>query len=261
MYPVSEEQLHAYVDNELPAAQRMEVEHYLAEHPEALAQVEVWREQKRQLHALYDPLLAQAHDFEVPVRRNWHGVWRRSWPALAASCATLAVGLAGGWFGHERVMIVRNGDPGRNFAAHAAVAHAAYSPEVRHPVEVPAEQEAHLVNWLSKRLAAPVRAPHLASAGWDLLGGRLLPGEPGPVAQFMYQDRGGRRITLLVSHKAAPAGNSSAFRYEQRQQIGVFYWVDGAYNYALSAELPRAELLTLADAVYRELNRDPAATH
>jgi len=259
MNPVSEEQLHAYVDNELPAAQRLEVEQYLTAHPEAQARVEAWRDQKRQLHLLYDPVLGAAHDLHVPVEGAWRQSWRRAWPALAAGITTLAVGLAGGWFGHERLAGTRNGDPGRIFAANAAMAHAAYVPEVRHPVEVPAEQEAHLVNWLSKRLAAPVKVPHLATAGWDLLGGRLLPGEPGPLAQFMYQDRNGRRLTLMVSHKAAPAGSSSAFRYEQRERIGVFYWVDGTYNYALSADLPRAELLTLADAVYRELNREPAA--
>ncbi len=254
MKPLSEDQLHAYVDNELPATARLDVEQALAEDPHARASVNAWREHKRMLHARFDPVLSAPHEMHVPVRSAWRG----SWPALAASLAALTVGLVGGWVGHDRFAptTVTADDGGRSFAASAALAHAVFVPEVRHAVEVPADQETHLVNWLSKRLAAPVRVPHLAPAGWDLLGGRLLPGEPGPLAQFMYQDKGGRRLTLLVSHKAAPEVATSAFRYEQRKHIGVFYWVDGAYNYALSADLPRAELLALADAVYQELSRN-----
>lgn len=256
MNTLNEAQLHAYVDGELPDDERAAIEAALAVDADAQARVAAWREQKRALHALYDPLLTAPHDLGLAVR----GQRRWSWQALAAGVASLAVGLAGGWFGHERVGTGRpvTAEAGRNFAESAAVAHALYVPEARHPVEVPADQEAHLVAWLSKRLAAPVRAPHLGNAGWELLGGRLLPGEGGPLAQFMYQDKGGRRLTLVVSHKAAPVGNSSAFRYEQREQVAVFYWVDGAYNYALSAELPRPELLSLADAVYNELSRQPA---
>jgi len=255
MKPVSEDQLHAYVDNELPATARLDVEQALAECPLSKASVNVWREQKRMLHARFDPVLSAPHELYVPVRSAWRG----SWQALAASVAALAVGLVAGWVGHDRYAHTTTAvadDSARRFAASAVLAHAVFVPEVRHAVEVPADQETHLVNWLSKRLAAPVRVPHLAPTGWDLLGGRLLPGEPGPLAQFMYQDKGGRRLTLLVSHKVAPEGATSAFRYEQRERIGVFYWVDGAYNYALSADLPRAELLALADTVYQELSRN-----
>jgi len=253
MKPVSEDQLHAYVDNELPAAARLAVEQCLADDPQASASVSAWREQKRLLHAIYDPVLAAPHSLRVPARsaRPW------SWRALAASGAALAVGLTVGWMAHDRVYPERPRlvDAARNFANTAAIAHSVYMPEVRHPVEVTADQEQHLVNWLSRRLSAPLKVPHLAESGWDLLGGRLLPGDTGPLAQFMYQDAGGRRLTLMVSTKAAPAGGTSAFRYEQRDRIGVFYWVDGSYNYALSADLPRTELLKLADAVYRELSR------
>ena len=50
-------------------------------------------------------------------------------------------------------------------AREAALAHVAYVPEVRHPVEVTAAEEKHLVAWLSKRLDAPLRAPSLVSPG------------------------------------------------------------------------------------------------
>lgn len=58
-------------------------------------------------------------------------------------------------------------------------ARAVYSPEVRHPVEVWALQEDHLVAWLSKRLDTTLKCPSLAELGYELVGVRLLSGEMG----------------------------------------------------------------------------------
>src|SRR5207237_10372219 len=87
------------------------------------------------------------------------------------------------------------------FARRAAVAHATYSPEVRHPVEVGADDEQHLVNWLSKRLGVKVRAPKLEDAGMSLVGGRLLPGDDGPVEQVMSQAMNGGRLSLYMRYR------------------------------------------------------------
>jgi anti-sigma factor RsiW len=128
-----------------------------------------------------------------------------------------------------------------------------YSPEVRHPVEVGADQETHLVNWLSKRLGAQLKVPHLGSIGYTLVGGRLLPGERGPVAQFMYQDGKGQRLTLYVRTNPDDT-RETAFRFAQENKVGVFYWLDHKLGYALSGEVEKAELLRVATAVYRQLN-------
>ena len=100
------------------------------------------------------------------------------------------------------------------FAQQAASAHVVYTPEVLHPVEVGADQEAHLVKWLSKRLGADIKAPSLVSVGYQLLGGRLLPGDSGPAAQFMYNNESGKRLTLYVRTKAKD-NEATEFRFEQ----------------------------------------------
>jgi len=133
----------------------------------------------------------------------------------------------------------------------AVLAHAVYVPEVRHPVEVGADQEAHLVQWLSKRLGTAVRVPDLQTAGFKLVGGRLLPGETGPAAQFMYQDGAGRRVTLYLRHGSDP--RETAFRYAREGNVSAFYWVDRGAGYALAGDLPREDLLALAEAAYRQL--------
>ncbi len=139
-------------------------------------------------------------------------------------------------------------------ARRAAIAHATYSPEVRHPVEVGADQEAHLVAWLSKRLGAPLRAPKLEDVGYSLVGGRLLPGENGPVAHFMYQCNQGTRVTLYVRTEASN-NRETAFRYAKEGNVRVFYWVDRKLGYALSsADISKEDLFKVANAVYRQLN-------
>ncbi|WP_195844711.1 anti-sigma factor, partial [Bordetella pertussis] len=140
---------------------------------------------------------------------------------------------------------------GMVFARRAAVAHAVYAADVRRPVEMGAEQEQALVTWLTRRLGAAVHAPNLAAAGYHLMGGRLLPGGQGPVAQFMYGGPGGQRLTLYVTREAQ--GDQTAFRFTQDGPVRVFYWVEGKFGYALSGELERDALLKVAQEVYREL--------
>jgi anti-sigma factor RsiW len=136
------------------------------------------------------------------------------------------------------------------------VAHAVYSPEVRHPVEVEAAQQQHLVQWLSKRLNRQLKIPNLAPAGYELVGGRLLPGDSGARAQFMYQNANGQRVTLYVGavDGAATRGmGETAFRFSTEGDVSSFYWVDQGFGYALSGKLPRPGLLVLAESVYKQL--------
>ena len=176
-------------------------------------------------------------------------------PALAryaAAVCWLMIGLAAGWFLHDVRRIDRSADAPA-WARRAAVAHAVYSPEVRHPVEVGADQEAHLVAWLSKRLGAQLRIPKLSAIGYSLVGGRLLPGERGPAAQFMYQDSRGQRLTLYVRTNR-DAGQETAFRFAEDGTVRVFYWIDRGLGLALSGEIEKQELLRVANTVYQQLN-------
>ena len=135
----------------------------------------------------------------------------------------------------------------------AVSAHAVYTPEVRHPVEVTADQQAHLVKWLTKRLGVSVRTPVLSTAGYELVGGRLLPGVKGPAAHFMYEDATGERLTLYIRAAGAESGET-AFRYSIENEIGVFYWIDGESGYALAGHMDKDELLDVANLIYRQLN-------
>ncbi|HEX9858420.1 MAG TPA: anti-sigma factor, partial [Paracoccaceae bacterium] len=130
-------------------------------------------------------------------------------------------------------------------------AHATYVVEVVHPVEVQAEEAAHLTGWLSKRLGRPLAPPDFSTQGFRLMGGRVVPSGAGPAALLMYEDDLGRRVTLF----AAPgkAGGDTAFQFAQSDKAQSFTWVDGALSYAVSGDIPREVLRALALSAYDQL--------
>jgi anti-sigma factor RsiW len=139
-----------------------------------------------------------------------------------------------------------------HFAQDAALAHAVFTVEVRHPVEVDAAHAEHLVAWLSKRVGTQLKAPDFSAQGFSLLGGRLLSDDTGPVAQFMYEDGVERRVTLYV-RRAAADKKLTAFRHVNDKGVDVFYWIDGDFGYALSGEIGRQAMQKLAEAAYQQL--------
>lgn len=270
---------HALVDGRLPPAQAAALRDKLEQQAGAEETVAHWQHQRQQLRALHQHLLTEpvpeallAAAQRASVRQQRQTQWWR-WGGMAAS---VLMAFALGWTG--RSLWPGAGRPdaptlvlastGQRFAQQAAVAHAVYQPEVRHAVEVPAAQQEHLVQWLSKRLSRPLKLPVLADKGYELVGGRLLPGAPGDAgarAQFMYQNAQGERITLYLGAVAVgqpgaataapkqPDAEETAFQFTSDGPVPGFYWVDQGFGYALSGQLSRQQLLVLASAVYRQL--------
>lgn len=248
--PISEEELHAYADNRLDPSRRMQVEAWLAAHPEQRAQVDTWRQQAAQLHRAYDAML----DAPIPPRLQppAHDARGFEWRRLAAIAWLMIGALAGYLIRGDMAPPPAALMAGDTLPRMAAVAHAVYTPEQRHPVEVGADQQAHLLAWLSKRLGAPLKAPHLDDAGFHLVGGRLLPGESGEVAQFMYENATQQRLTLYVQPESTHT-RETRFRHAREDGIDVFYWIDGPFGYALSGTVGRDQMLQLATRVYRQI--------
>ena len=245
---VSEADLHAYLDGELADSQRAYVESQVAADPELAERLAAYSRMNEALRARFDPVL----DEPIPERLATKPRRRRQWVRYTAAILWFALGGAAGWQMHGlQSREDRTAAPG--WAKRAAVAHVVYAPEVRHPVEVGADQEPHLVAWLSKRLGTPLRIPHLNGIGYSLVGGRLLPGEQGPAAQFMYQDAQGQRLTLYVRSNREH-NRETAFRFAQDGNVRVFYWIDRGLGLALSGEIEKDELLRVATTVYQQLN-------
>lgn len=264
-YTITENDLHAYVDGQLTLARSAEVEEYLATQPEAVERVRVYQSQIRAINALYNPVLDEqlperlsvlvANPLLAEVSQPARSILPRwSVMRIAAGFLIAVVSGMGGWAAHDKFKSVEQLAKMPTLPRQAAIAHVVYSPDIRRPVEVGAEHEDQLVAWLSKRLGTPVHPPKLGALGYELIGGRLLPGNSGPVAQFMYHDATGQRLTLYVSTENT-SNRDTAFRFAQEGPVNVFYWIDGQFGYALSAGISKAELGRVATAVYEQLER------
>jgi len=260
---ITEDNLHAYVDGALTPQRRAEIETYLAEYPEDAERVRAYQAQNIALKALFNPVLAEPLPDSLHVlavqplnaavnRKKEANLKAWSLQRIAAGFLVALLGGVAGWLGHGQVQTAERVATAVPIFRQAAVAHVVYSPDARRPVEVAADQEEALVKWLSKRLGTPVSPPKLAVLGYELVGGRLLPGNAGPVAQFMYQDASGQRMTLYVSTENA-AHAETGFRFAREGQVNVFYWVDGKFGYALSAGIAKGELAKVATVVYDQL--------
>ena len=252
--PISEADLQAYADGHLPEERRKAVDAWLASRPEESERIAAYRRLASEVRTAYNTMLSEPVPSRLTKVASAGLRWRRVAVVVGWIVLGVLIGAPAGWYSRPERLVTQvvPADPSM-IARRAAVAHATYSPEVRHPVEVGADDEQHLVNWLSKRLGVKVRAPKLEEAGMSLVGGRLLPGENGPVALFMYQSQNGRRLTLYVRTEAT-RNRETAFRYARENNIGVFYWIDREVGYALaSADLSKDELLRLANLVYKQL--------
>lgn len=247
-----QEQLHSYVDDLLTPEARRRVEAYLEEHPDARVQVEQYRTLNEQLKLLYGSVAEEPIPERLITTRPPRDWWRPLKSAAAALLLLWIGGLLGWWIAHDRLAITGVTATPAAVVREAAMAYAVYAPEVKHPVEVEAAQEQHLVAWLTKRLDSPVRAPDLTDLGFRLIGGRLLSSADGPGALLMYEDETGRRIVLYAC-QSHPAERISAFRFAEHEGISVFYWVDAPLSYALAGDLNKSSLMAIAQAVYRQL--------
>jgi anti-sigma factor RsiW len=247
--PIGEDDLQGYVDGRLEPNRAAVVAKWLEEHPDSAARIAAEGAQREELRAR---LQAKANE-PVPTRlriANIRAARRRrlARAALRVAAAVVLVfaGAAAGW--ELRGVTARQTGEIALLTADALAAHRTFVVEVRHPVEVDAGQEAHLVQWLSRRLGRELVAPDLAGLGYRLIGGRLLPAESGPAAQLMYEADGGRRLTLYL--RTEKGEDRTAFRYVDSGGVAAFYWIDNGFGYAVSGTADRQALLRVAERVY-----------
>lgn len=252
--PVSEDELHAYVDGELPADRQEAIAAWLGAHPAEAAQVVVWRTQAEAIRARYGAVatepVPERFKLERLTRQGGNG---RYWASLAAASAIVAF-LAGGTTGWmARGATTAPASSFESITADALDAYKLYVVEVRHPVEVPGSERAHMRQWLTKRLGYEQRIPDLQSIGLKLVGGRLLPGPTGAAAAFyMYEGASGERFTVYSALASTP---ESALRYKSGEHLSAFYWVDDQHAYVVSGPADREQLERVAKSVYEQIDK------
>jgi anti-sigma factor RsiW len=247
--PVTEDELHAYVDNELPAERRGDVEAWLAAHPDDAERVQSWRAMAEALHARYDSVADEAVPKRLEIERLVRQPRRWVYGAVAAALVAFVAGGGVGWLAHGA-----SASPSafQSFTLDALDAHRLYVVEVRHPVEVPGSERAHLQQWLTKRCGWDVRAPELDATGLKLVGGRLLPGPTGPASFLMYESASGERFTVYTARAEA---ETTQMRYAKHDNDGALFWADRGVGYVVSGGSDRERLTQIARLVYDQTEK------
>jgi anti-sigma factor RsiW len=267
---IDEDDFQAFVDGQLPPERCRAVMAYLAAQPDESSRMSDYRTLSESLHGLYDEVLYEP----LPARlRVEHYRGRASWrdrlqrwfgfgvfgltPRLVGLAALLSASAASGWWMHSnQVVLPEIETPAMSFAKQATSAHLVYAPDVRHPVEFGADQEENMLLWLSERLGAPVHVPRLQNIGFALVGGRLLPAGGQPAAQLMYEDPQAKRITLYIRSRweATTSGQpEKSVSYATEGDVGLVYWIEGPFAYALIGAMDREQLFATADTVQHQL--------
>lgn len=253
--PVTEDDLHAYADAQLSNGELAHVEAWLRDHPDDAEKVRQWQAQNCMIQTMFEPYrTAKPGDAQLfastadSTSASTSQPWRARGLQVAAGICLFALGAIAGHY--TPVGDSAGTTETANLHQEANSAFLIYASEVRHPVEVKADEKDHLVKWLSKKLGHQLAAPDLSARGFSLVGGRLVPVNGKAGALMMYEDAAGKRLTILVGQSEADAITS--FRFASEGPVETFYWVDEKLSYAVTGEIPRELLRRVADDCYRQ---------
>ena len=244
---IREAALHAFVDNELDTEAEREVDTWLRQHPDELAEINAWKEQKTQLQAAFAPVLDEPIPFAIQETLNKSAKPKRSvhvpWRNIAAGIALLVVGIGVGLYAAPN----EKKSKWPIFAQNAISSHLVFASDLSHPVELAAPQQNYLMAWVKHRVGKQLPPPTLKFAGFKFLGGRIVPHKDKPAALYLYENIDGKRITILIGQ------NSKAENTEKRvwtkKKLHCFFWFNGNLSFAVTSDIPKNKLKLVSDKV------------
>lgn len=237
--PPSQEELHAFIDGELPPARAVEVAAAVEQDAHLARQVAGFRADKVRLKEIYAPML------QKPVPEAWQRmidpaqlkrppvVDRRGWMAMAAS----VVAIAGGWTVYRALMA-------ENDEAVIAAAIAARRDQAAQETMSIADAGTLMTQTLGLRL----KAPDLTTLGFTFANARAY--DSRKAMKLDYRDAQARVFTLYL----APSSGKPRFEMTKRGELRVCVWQDDVMGTIMVADVSAGEMLRLASLAYSGLN-------
>lgn len=266
--PIGEEDLHAFVDNEVDDDRREAILAYLSHTPADATKVEAWRQQNILLRAAFSQVALE----QVPVSLSFSfaprlvslssfvpnggsatrqayskRLQKRSLVFTAAAfiagiCITLAASLSLGHYAAQLATIpMMSHGPGLAILA-------ASDP---HPSSQTLNVPQALLNRPGAVEPALALLPIFKAEGLQLLRGEVrgLPDNPADCLDFA--DAAGTPVVLCVTVAKLPA--STEFQSLTAFATNAVYWREAASIYALAAPLENAQLMAIAKHVHANL--------
>lgn len=244
----TEQDLHAYLDDQLDAERRQWVETWLQANPEQAAELEKWRKDAQHLRARYaNPEQWPANSSLDPaaIRRRRRTTHQR-WLATAAMLVmALGIGLTGGWKVHD-MMSPTSPPP----MADAVQAYRLFTDSVSFdgngaidgknivaasdttPPEPTSDDQERIARLFQTHFSDGIMPPDLSAAGLEMTDARLLATDQGPAAMVVYRDQTGRQMMMYI--RPPGAGNHMLEPGKRIDgKLMAQYWSKGNYNYAV----------------------------
>jgi anti-sigma factor RsiW len=240
--PITEADLHAFVDDQLDMARRLEVEDHLARHPEVAARIMADMRARDALALMFGgrperrpplPVLAAARRLERGL------AWRRLGLRLRRAAA-VAVLVGAGWLAHAQVGLFEIAD------SEATPTPPAFVEDARH---------SHQTALIRARMASQPEVPGYDPAEILAETGIALPELPRDwrvIDAQVFPSRLGHSVELaleaeplgLVSIFAARSGSFGVIAptLTRSGQGATVYWQSGELVYALTGAAPEAAL-------------------
>jgi anti-sigma factor RsiW len=257
--PVTEADLHAFLDEEIGPERRAKVVEHLEQTPLDAALIDTWRAQNEALRgafariardpvplslSLSQPLTARAATVPInPRRLDLVRAARQRRVAIISAIAFLAGSIAAA----TGAIVVQHlpslfrpeasiaSTVGRRIALRAAAMYRTFANDRTRPVEIAASQKAELGRWLSERTGLSL-IPDFSSDGLKLIGGRVTPGEFGAAGFLLYEMASGERVGVFLER--APDDNAGEpLRPMPSDRNTTLYGRDKATYWALIGSL------------------------
>lgn len=250
--PFTERDIHMALDGELPAEDQSQFEAWLANNPEMKARHDRLSADMKRLR----DSVAGVLDEPVPARLRTlvgtgHPTPAASWlnrRTIAAAAAIFVVGGVAGYFAGTGLPF---GDrPEEQLIELAIGAFATFPADLPRAVEVGGQDRGYLDGWLSKRTGLKVVAPDLTGQGFELLGGRILPGIQAPAALLVYKDEAGNQLSIYMTPQP---GDKIRGTYGEEGGPSAIYWLDSGFGCAIVSRLPNDRMTEVARNAWRQL--------
>ncbi len=271
-----EVRLSAYLDGQLSAAEMDEINAILAEDDDARMVFEKLKLGSEFGARAFDRLLQEP--IPLDLVRNIKDVGKKDdeppkagfatipvaaaaprrpsalWPrALAASLVLFIAGGAAGYLVGERQdgsaeLAAPQFAAARTWLDDIADYHRIYARQTRHLVEVPASEEAHIVEWLSASTGVPFKLPDLSGQNLTFEGARLLVAGGKPAAQLLYRNAQ-NEVFAICFVQSDPVETVTALSESMRNDIGLVSWQKGSASYVVVGPSADPALERIAEAV------------
>jgi len=250
--PITEDDLHAYVDGRLDDARSAEVSIYLERHPDVANRLASYSAQRTALRSVFDPVTEEP----IPVSLNLNHMIaakrqnRVSALRLAAAAIVLLfAGGSGGWYMHGMMTPPTEGVVA--LAREASDSFATYAADRIRPVELRAENMVELVDWATERMGQKPVLPDLSKSGYRLMGGRVVSTPHGAGLMLMYDNDHGTRLVMLTRPMAVD--QTRTMTPHSQGKVDGWSWASNGMGYSLVGSLPSEALHPVANEIRKQV--------